>query len=138
MADRVSQRARSSMMAAVRNKDTKPEKLVRSRLFRAGYRFRLHGRDLPGVPDIVLPRYRTVVFVHGCFWHGHDCPRGRLPTTNVDFWTAKIAANKARDEAIVSRLGDAGWFVSVIWTCSLEHDVEALIGRLNRYSCKDG
>ena len=78
------------MMAAVRGKDTKPEKLVRSQLFADGFRFRLHAKDLPGKPDIVLPRYGTAVFVHGCFWHGHDCPRGRRPASNTEFWNRKL------------------------------------------------
>jgi DNA mismatch endonuclease (patch repair protein) len=117
-------------MAAVRNKNTKPEKLVRSRLFRAGYRFRVHRTDLPGKPDIVLPRYRTAVFVHGCFWHGHTCRRGHLPSTNVEFWSAKISANKARDQANVARLKKAGWLVSIIWTCRLDADIDTLLGKL--------
>jgi DNA mismatch endonuclease, patch repair protein len=134
MADRVSSSVRSFNMAAVRSKNTKPEKLVRSRLFRAGYRFRLHRGDLPGRPDIILPRYRIAIFVHGCFWHGHACRRGQLPSTNVDFWFSKISANKARDAANVARLADDGWFVSIIWTCTLDPDVDALLAHLESIS----
>src|ERR1700694_1858654 len=97
MVDRVTQQARSAMMSAVRHENTGPEKLVRSRLFAAGYRFRLHRRDLPGSPDIVLPLHRLAVFVHGCFWHGHACPRGRPPKSNVEFWASKVERNRARD-----------------------------------------
>jgi DNA mismatch endonuclease (patch repair protein) len=130
MTDRVSRTARSAMMAAVRGKNTEPEKMVRSILFRAGYRFRLHRRDLPGCPDIVLPRYRTVVFVHGCFWHGHDCRRGKLPTTNTDFWRSKINGNATRDAANAARLMDAGWSVFVVWTCRIKSDTALLLERL--------
>ncbi len=118
------------MMAAVRGKNTRPELAVRSALFRAGYRYRLHRRDLPGSPDIVLPRYRVVVFVHGCFWHGHDCPRGRRPASNVEFWNTKLERNVARDRASRAALEAAGWTVAVIWQCSAAHDTEHLLRRL--------
>ena len=118
------------MMSAVRGKDTKPEVRVRSILFREGYRFRLHCRKLPGCPDLILPRFRIAVFVHGCFWHGHDCKRGSVPETNTDFWTAKLSANKARDEANLLRLLALGWHVSTIWTCKLHLDVETLLALL--------
>jgi DNA mismatch endonuclease (patch repair protein) len=118
------------MMAAVRGKNTKPELAARSALFAAGYRYRLYRRDLPGSPDIVLPRYRVAVFVHGCFWHGHDCPRGRRPTSNVEFWRAKLDGNMARDRANRAALEAAGWSVAVIWQCSAEHDTERLLQQL--------
>lgn len=130
MTDRVSRAARSAMMAAVRGKNTEPEKLVRSILFRAGYRFRLHRRDLPGCPDIVLPRYRIAVFVHGCFWHGHDCRRGKLPATNTDFWRSKLKGNAARDAANAARLKEAGWHVFVVWTCRIKSDTALLLEHL--------
>lgn len=131
MADRVPPADRSRMMAAVRGKDTRPELAVRSALFRAGYRYRLHRRDLPGSPDIVLPRYRTAVFVHGCFWHGHDCRRGRRPASNVAFWNTKLDGNVARDRANYAALKAAGWTVAIIWQCSAARDTERLLRRLS-------
>lgn len=132
MTDRVSRAERSVMMAAVRGKNTEPERLVRSILFRAGYRFRLHRRDLPGYPDIVLPCYRTVVFVHGCFWHGHNCRRGKLPTTNTDFWHSKIKGNALRDAANAAQLMESGWLVFNIWTCRIESDTALLLESLSK------
>lgn len=127
MADRVGPAKRSEMMAAVRGKDTRPERAVRSALFHAGYRYRLHRRDLPGSPDIVLPRYRLVVFVHGCFWHGHDCPRGRRPASNVEFWNTKLDRNIERDRAARAALEAAGWSVVTVWECSAAHHIEHLL-----------
>lgn len=106
-------------MAAVRSKDTKPERFIRSELHSRGYRFRLHRPDLPGKPDIVFPSRRCAIFVNGCFWHGHDCPRGALPATRREFWEAKIGRNKARDAENQSRLEAAGWDVLVVWECDL-------------------
>ncbi|MBO9712470.1 very short patch repair endonuclease [Sphingomonas sp.] len=131
MADIVSKETRSRMMAQVRNKNTKPEMRVRRALHAAGFRFRLHRRDLAGRPDVVLPKYRTAVFVHGCFWHGHDCPRGKRPSSNAAFWAAKIETNIARDLAAVERLSAAGWRVETIWECDLEEKTRTLIARLN-------
>lgn len=130
MTDKVSAADRSRMMAAVRGKDTLPELAVRSALFRAGYRYRLHCRDLPGSPDIVLPRYRTAVFVHGCFWHGHDCPRGRRPASNVEFWNSKLDGNIARDRANRTALEAVGWTVTIIWQCSAARNTQRLLRRL--------
>ncbi len=130
MTDKVSAADRSRMMAAVRGKNTKPELAVRSALFAAGYRFRLHRRDLPGSPDIVLPRYRLAVFVHGCFWHGHDCTRGRRPASNVEFWNAKLDRNRARDCASRTALEAAGWTVAIIWQCSVVQQIERLLQEL--------
>ena len=132
MVDRVTQQARSAMMSAVRHENTRPEKLVRSRLFAAGYRFRLHRRDLPGSPDMVLPRHRLAVFVHGCFWHGHDCPRGRPPKSNVEFWACKIERNRTRDLASIAALGALGWTVHVIWACRLVADTDDMIELLRK------
>ncbi len=115
------------MMAAVKGKNTKPELIVRRALHAAGFRFRLHRRDLPGRPDIVLPRHRTAVFVHGCFWHGHDCRRGRRPSTNVDFWGPKLDRNVERDLANQAALEAAGWQVVTIWECSLADGTARLI-----------
>lgn len=106
-------------MSRVRSRDTAPELAVRRSLHAAGFRFRLHGRGLPGRPDLVFPKYRAVIFVHGCFWHGHDCPRGRPPATRTEFWGAKIARNRARDTATEQALHDAGWRVLTVWECGV-------------------
>jgi len=105
------------MMARIRAKDTKPEMFVRRALHAAGYRYSLHSRKLPGRPDLVMRKHRAVVFVHGCFWHGHDCRYFRLPGTRTEFWAAKIEANRARDARAVSELLEAGWRVAVVWEC---------------------
>jgi DNA mismatch endonuclease (patch repair protein) len=112
--------ARSRIMAAIRGQDTTPELLVRSVLHRHGLRFRLHVRDLPGRPDIVLPRHRTVILVHGCFWHRHiGCARSMLPATNRAWWIAKLRRNRARDRRVLRELRAAGWRVIVVWECQL-------------------
>lgn len=108
-------------MRAVRSVNTKPEMLVRRLLHAMGYRYRLHRRDLPGAPDIVFPGRRKVIFVHGCFWHGHDCARGaRMPATNVDYWRSKIERNVTRDADNIAELQQAGWAVLVVWECQLK------------------
>src|SRR5688572_10400523 len=109
MTDKFTSVVRSRVMASVRGKDTAPELTVRSALFAAGYRYRLHRRDLAGSPDIVLSRFRTAIFVHGCFWHGHNCERGQRPSSNVEFWNAKLNGNRARDARNQSALYAAGW-----------------------------
>ena len=134
MTDRVSSEQRSRMMAAVRGTDTMPELYVRRQLFAAGFRFRLHAKALPGKPDIVLPRFRIAVFVHGCFWHGHSCARGRRPATNVQFWQAKIDGNIRRDRKNRADLKAAGWSVVVVWQCRLESATQAVHERLKQLS----
>lgn len=119
MADIVDSATRSRMMSGIRGRNTKPEILVRSLLHRRGFRFRLHVRDLPGKPDIVLPRYHAVVFVHGCFWHGHDCPLFRWPGTRPDFWREKIGRNQTNDSRTREALLASGWRVAIIWECAL-------------------
>lgn len=110
-------------MRQVRREDTAPELQVRRFLHRAGLRYRLHGPDLPGHPDIVLTRRRTVVFVNGCFWHGHDCKHGRTAAKwNTGFWADKIIANRKRDRRQYNALRAAGWHVEVIWECTLRHE----------------
>lgn len=109
---------RSKNMRAIRGKNTKPEILLRKALHALGFRFRLHVRALPGSPDIVLPKYRAVIFVHGCFWHGHSCPMFRLPQTRTEFWLDKISENVRRDEAAVVGLVSAGWRVATLWECA--------------------
>ena len=105
-------------MAGIRARNTKPEMRVRRALHAAGLRFRLHRRDVPGSPDILLPRYRTAVFIHGCYWHGHSCLLFRLPASNVDFWRRKIEANRKRDQVVAEQLRAAKWRRLVIWECS--------------------
>src|SRR5689334_12239074 len=121
---------RSAVMAAIRGKDTKPELAVRKALTALGARYRLHRKDLPGSPDIVLPGRRLVVFVHGCFWHGHGFARGaRAPKGNAGYWTAKLERNRARDAAALAALAAAGWRAEVVWECELR-DAAALTARL--------
>ncbi len=118
--------ARSRVMRAVRGKDTRPELRVRRLLHRLGYRYRLHVAGLPGKPDLVFPARASVIFVHGCFWHGHDCPRGaRPPRANAAYWTAKIARNVERDARNRAELEASGWQVHVVWECEMK-DAEAL------------
>ena len=110
-------------MARVRSRDTTPELIVRRLLTKLGYRYRLHRADLPGKPDIAFIGRRKAIFVHGCFWHGHDCPRGaRQPKANADYWRAKIARNRARDVATMKALLAMGWRVSVVWECDLRDE----------------
>lgn len=120
-------------MSRVKGKNTKPEMLVRSLLHRMGYRFRLHVPELPGKPDIVLPHHGKIVFINGCFWHGHKvCRKGGLPETNAEFWRDKIEKNRARDKIAKRRLGNAGWKVLTIWECQTL-EAEKLILRLKRF-----
>ncbi len=119
MVDRLTPDQRRLNMSRVRAKDTRPEMTVRRLLHSLGFRFRLHRRDLPGQPDIVLPRYRAAIFVHGCFWHGHDCSLFRMPATRTEFWAAKIAATRLRDREAVLGLRDADWRSLLIWECAL-------------------
>ncbi|MGJ3230921.1 MAG: very short patch repair endonuclease [Oceanicaulis sp.] len=120
MADVVSKAKRSEMMAGIRGKDTKPEMLIRRGLHARGYRFRLHVKDLPGKPDIVLPKYSAVIFVNGCFWHGHDCHLFKWPKTREAFWREKIGTNRRRDAAKKAALSKAGWRCATIWECALK------------------
>ena len=119
MADIVPAHVRSRMMANIRGKNTKPELILRKALHAAGFRYRLHDRSLPGTPDIILPRYRAVIFVNGCFWHGHDCPLFRWPATRPDFWREKIARNQAVDARSMEQLEGAGWRQAIVWECAL-------------------
>ena len=118
MADKHSKEVRSYNMARIRSKDTKPEEIVRKYLFSRGFRYRKNDPKLPGKPDVVLPKYRTVIFVNGCFWHHHDCRYFVWPSSNVDFWEKKINGNVARDDRNVSTLKAAGWKVIVVWECA--------------------
>jgi len=121
MADKMTPEQRHKCMAAIRSKNTKPELMVRNFLFANGLRFRINDRRLPGSPDIVLPRFKTVVFIDGCFWHGHEnCKLYRLPSTNTEFWQAKIERNRARDIDNNAALTTHGWQVIRLWTCDLQ------------------
>jgi DNA mismatch endonuclease (patch repair protein) len=126
--DQVTPAVRSRMMRAIRGKNTKPELEVRKALHAAGYRFRLHRKDLPGTPDVVLPRYSMAVQVNGCFWHRHECPRGRRrPSSNVDYWGPKLDRNRRRQAAVAKALSAAGWVVVTIWECEVEAGIAALL-----------
>jgi len=137
MADVVSRAKRSEMMAGIRGKDTRPELIVRRGLHAMGYRFRLHRRDLPGNPDIVLPKYNAVIFVHGCFWHGHDCHLFKWPKTRKDFWRKKIESNKKRDARVRESYEASSWRRLTIWECAMKgkarlSDTE-IMGRLQNW-----
>ncbi len=119
-------------MRRVKGRDTQPEMIVRRALNRLGARYRLHRKDLPGSPDVAMPGRRVAIFVHGCFWHGHDCPRGgRVPKQNRDYWLGKVSRNRARDAANRADLEAMGWRVETIWECELK-DATGLEGRLAR------
>jgi DNA mismatch endonuclease, patch repair protein len=122
MADVFDLKTRRRVMQAVKSKNTVPELVVRSLLHRMGFRFRLHRKDLPGIPDIVFPSRHAVIFVHGCFWHGHSCLRGkRKPKNNADYWGPKIKRNKKRSITIISALKHLGWRILVVWECELKN-----------------
>ncbi|MCY1501346.1 Very short patch repair protein [compost metagenome] len=118
--DTLTPEQRKRNMRSIRGKDTRPEMLIRRGLHAAGLRYRLHVRDLPGRPDIVLPRHRVAILVHGCFWHGHNCSLFRAPRTHGEFWAAKIQSNRLRDARDLSVLLESGWRVLTIWECSLK------------------
>jgi len=115
--------ARSDIMAHVRHKDTGPEMLLRKSLFAKGLRYRLHVKALPGCPDLVFPRYHAVIFVHGCLWHWHGCKRSRMPSSNTEYWTTKIARNRKRDSDHLARLLALKWRVIVVWECTLKRSM---------------
>jgi DNA mismatch endonuclease (patch repair protein) len=117
--DTIDQARRSELMSRIRSKDTKPEIAVRQLLHRLGYRFRLHRKDLPGRPDIVLPRHRKIILVHGCFWHGHTCRLASRPKSNSGYWSDKIVKNKERDTRNLHALREAGWTVLELWECDI-------------------
>ena len=130
MTDGYSPEKRSAVMRRVKGRDTTPELKVRRALTALGARYRLNRKDLPGSPDVVMPGRRLAIFVHGCFWHGHDCARGsRVPKANREYWTAKVARNVARDQRAAQALLDQGWRVETIWECDLK-DAAALNTRL--------
>lgn len=124
MSDIYSKSKRSDIMSKISGKETKPEILVRKFLFSKGFRFRKNVKNLPGKPDIVLPKYKTAIFVHGCFWHGHSCKRGTLPKTNHKFWLEKIGKNIERDIRNSSELKETGWNIIVVWQCEIKNKDE--------------
>jgi len=124
---------RRRTMQAVKSKNTAPELFLRKMLHAQGYRYRLHRRNLPGCPDLVFPGRRKVIFIHGCFWHGHDCPRGaRVPKTNQDYWVPKIVRNRTRDAKNQAMLAGAGWEVLTVWECET-HNPAAIAERLQAF-----
>ena len=127
--------ARSRNMAAIKSKNTKPEIEVRKILHEMGYRFRLHRKDLPGNPDIVLPKYKTAIFVNGCFWHQHeDCKYARLPKTKTDFWKKKLEGNKQRDKVKQSQLNELGWKIINVWECEIKDKKSQICSKLKDIS----
>jgi len=128
--DKFTPEKRSLIMSSVKTKNTKPERVVRSILHGSGLRFRLHRKDLPGSPDIVLPKFKTVIFVHGCFWHGHNCPKGRRPASNQEFWNKKLDKNVERDNANYEALRALGWDIKVIWECEAKNAVNNVVREL--------
>jgi DNA mismatch endonuclease (patch repair protein) len=129
MADVHTSAIRSKNMRAIRHKDTKPELLVRKALFERGFRYRLNDSKLPGKPDLVFTRYKAVILIHGCFWHGHGCHLFRLPGTRPQFWRSKIDSNKSRDIIVLDSLRAAGWRVGIVWECTLK-------GRFRKELCR--
>lgn len=118
MTDVVDVKTRSRMMSNIRSKNTSPELLIRKALHARGFRFRVHAKNLPGTPDLVLPKYNAVIFIHGCFWHGHDCRYFKVPQTRQDFWMEKIGKNQARDELQLKAIRALNWRVLIIWECA--------------------
>ena len=132
MADTVDAQTRSRIMARVKSKNTTPELFVRRAVHAQGHRYRLYRKDLPGCPDLVFPKYKMVVFIHGCFWHWHGCSRSRMPSSNQDYWTTKISRNVERDKKARMTLKADGWKSLVIWECELKEGTQRLLKALGR------
>jgi len=118
--DVVSPEKRSEMMSGIRSKDTKPEIIIRKALYKLGFRYRLHSKNVAGRPDMVLKKYNAVIFIHGCFWHGHSCQLFKLPRTRTDFWKDKIGTNRARDAKVRHELRIKNWRIATVWECALK------------------
>ena len=132
MADTITRERRSWNMSRIKGRDTGPELRLRSLLHRAGFRFRLHAKELPGKPDIVLPKYHAAIFVHGCFWHRHDgCRNATMPSTRTEFWKSKFDSNVDRDERNRAALKAAGWTVFTVWECELKSDAPSMVEKLS-------
>ena len=139
MADNHSKEVRSMNMSHIRSKNSKPEELVRKYLFSKGFRYRKNVKTLPGCPDIVLPKYKTVIFVNGYFWHKHDCPRFVWPSTNEEYWRPKIMGNVERDKRNLAELQQLSWTVLTVWECELKKKViDATLDQLEKRLCKIG
>ncbi len=132
MADTLSPEERSRLMARIRSRDTKPEMYVRKAVWRAGFRYRLHSRTLPGKPDLALAQYKVAVFVHGCFWHQHGCTKTSRPSSNREFWDRKLDGNVVRDARNRAALQALGWTVLIVWECGLEEGTADVLGVLKR------
>ncbi|MDB5284394.1 MAG: vsr [Bacteroidota bacterium] len=131
--DIFSKEKRSEVMKKIKGKNTKPEMILRSHLFKQGYRFRLHQKNLPGKPDIVLKKFKTAIFVHGCFWHFHaDCREGRIPSTNSKFWKEKLERNISKDKRDIKSLQEAGWQVLVVWECEIEKQIDNILVKIKK------
>jgi DNA mismatch endonuclease (patch repair protein) len=136
MADIVDAATRSRMMSGIRGKNTKPEIAIRKAIHRLGFRYRLHSAHVPGKPDMVLPRVRAVIFVNGCFWHGHDCKYFRLPSTRPEFWATKIAANKARDLLVRTKLEEGDWRHLTIWECAVRGEPKEATAKVAKQAAR--
>lgn len=134
MVDVVDSATRSRMMSGIRAKNTRPEILIRKALHRKGFRYTLHNARLPGKPDLALPRYRAIIFIHGCFWHGHECKLFKWPSTRPEFWRNKIFGNRSRDQKHVEALMASGWRVLIVWECStrpqIGHALDKVVDRI--------
>jgi DNA mismatch endonuclease, patch repair protein len=141
MTDVLTAAQRRLNMSRIRGRDTKPEMLIRQGLHARGFRYRLHVSNLPGRPDLIFPKYRTIIFVHGCFWHGHDCAMFHLPSTRVEFWSSKINANRQRDKKSCTALLEQGWRVLIIWECVLRGPsrlpIEQVLDFCSSFICGD-
>lgn len=138
MADNHSKEVRSMNMSHIRSKNSKPEELVRKYLFSKGFRYRKNVKALPGCPDIVLPKYKTVIFVNGCFWHKHDCPRFVWPSSNEDYWRPKIMGNVERDKRSIAELQQLGWNVLTVWECELKKKaIDVTLKQIEERLCKN-
>lgn len=127
MADIFDKKKRSAIMAAVKSAETKPEILIRKELFAKGFRFRKNVASMPGKPDIILPKYKTVIFINGCFWHGHkNCKAAILPKSRIDYWSKKINSNIARDKKNIRLLRKLGWRIIIVWECKINNEVQLL------------
>lgn len=136
MVDVVDKKTRSLMMAGIRSRNTKPERVIRALLHREGYRFRLHSPTVPGRPDIVLPKFRAAIHVHGCFWHGHDCGLYRLPGTRSEFWRKKIIQNRARDRRVIHESLHKKWRHLTVWECAFRGPGQIGLDRTVKKICR--
>ncbi|MEX0959540.1 MAG: DNA mismatch endonuclease Vsr [Burkholderiales bacterium] len=136
MADIVDRATRSRMMSGIRSRDTRPERVIRSLLHRSGFRFRLHPTNIPGRPDIALPKYRAAIHIHGCFWHGHDCSLFRMPATRKQFWKDKIGRNRARDDQVIAATLEIGWRHLTVWECAFRGPDQLGLGKTGNRICK--